>query len=345
MYTEKPIDIFLTWVDGADEEWLKEKEFYANKSDSSKRGGNDKARFESWDNLQYLFRAIEKNMPWVNKVYLITCGHLPKFLNINHPKLKIIKHTDYIPEEYLPTFNSNVIEMNLFRIEELSENFILFNDDTFPINPIEKKYYFKSDQVCDEAIERTLSANFRKSKTEIVYFHGLLNNIMILNNHFKKREVQKKNFIKWFHPSYGKKLLRNIALRYYYDFDYFTNPHEPQAYKKSTFRKIWELEGELLANASKNKFRDYTDISHYLVRYWQLCEGNFVPSPRKGKLFLANKKNYREIADVIREKRIDMICIGEMADDPEWDNYWPEIKREINAAFEEIFPNKSSFEL
>lgn len=344
MKEDKPIDLFLTWVDGDDEEWQKEKAFYANQNEMSRRGGNDKARFESWDNFHYLFRAIEKNMPWVNNIYLVTCGHLPKFLNVNHPKLKIIKHSDYIPEKYLPTYNSNVIEMNLFRIEELSENFILFNDDMFPLNKIEKNYYFKNNLVCDEAIERTLSANFRKSKTEIVYFHSLLNNMMILNNHFKKRDVQKKNFIKWFHPCYGKKLLRNIALHYYYDFDYFTNPHEPQAFKKSTFKKLWDLEGELLDLASKNRFRNYTDISQYLARYWQLCEGDFVPNPRKGKLYLANKNNYKDIADIIRNRKFDIICIGETADDPEWNTYWPEIKKEINVAFEEIFPDKSSFE-
>ena len=35
------------------------------------------------------------------------------------PKLKLVSHKDYIPAEYLPTFNSNVIELWLHKIPEL----------------------------------------------------------------------------------------------------------------------------------------------------------------------------------------------------------------------------------
>lgn len=61
----------------------------------------------------------------------MTWGHLPEWLDTSHPKLNIINHKDYIPEKYLPTFNSNVIELNLDRIEGLSEYFVNFNDDFF----------------------------------------------------------------------------------------------------------------------------------------------------------------------------------------------------------------------
>ncbi|WP_331836427.1 hypothetical protein [Erysipelothrix piscisicarius] len=73
---------------------------------------------------------------WVNNVYLITYGHLPDFLNVDHPKLKIINHTDYIPSDYLPTFSSHTIELNMHRIEGLSEHFVYFNDDMFLNQPM-----------------------------------------------------------------------------------------------------------------------------------------------------------------------------------------------------------------
>nr|WP_277750430.1 hypothetical protein [Latilactobacillus curvatus] len=31
--------------------------------------------------FKYWFRSIEKNAPWVNKVYLVTEDHLPEWLN------------------------------------------------------------------------------------------------------------------------------------------------------------------------------------------------------------------------------------------------------------------------
>ena len=60
-----------------------------------------------------------------------------------YPTIEVeVKTEEFIPKEYLPTFNSNVIEMNLHRIENLSEKFILFNDDLFilrKIKPIKKR--------------------------------------------------------------------------------------------------------------------------------------------------------------------------------------------------------------
>ena len=99
------IDVAIPWVDGNDPEWQKLKDQYsevksADKSDS---------RYRDWDNLIFLFRGIEKFWPWVNRVFLITCGQKPQWLNVNCEKLILVNHSDYIPKEYFPTFNSNTI--------------------------------------------------------------------------------------------------------------------------------------------------------------------------------------------------------------------------------------------
>ncbi len=57
-------------------------------------------------------------------------------------KINVVKHTDYIPAEFLPTFNSNVIEMNLHRLKDLSENFVLFNDDMLFLKRTTPDYFF-----------------------------------------------------------------------------------------------------------------------------------------------------------------------------------------------------------
>lgn len=56
-------------------------------------------------------------------------GQKPERLNENHPKLVLMNHKDYIPSDYLPTFNSQTIKLNLHRIPDLSEKFVLFIDD------------------------------------------------------------------------------------------------------------------------------------------------------------------------------------------------------------------------
>lgn len=57
---EEKIDIVVLWVDGNDEEWIKEKNKYSNL-----RGDSKVNRFRDCENLQYLFRGIDKYANWV----------------------------------------------------------------------------------------------------------------------------------------------------------------------------------------------------------------------------------------------------------------------------------------
>ena len=144
---KKPIDFVIIWVDGNDPKWRAVK----NQYDPNPEAGEDdqEVRYRDWDNLQYWFRAVEKYTPWVRKIHFVTWGHLPSWLNVNHPKLHIVNHKDYIPEEYLPTFNSHTIEMNLHRIKGLSEQFVYFNDDMFINKPMKPRDFFVHGKPCD----------------------------------------------------------------------------------------------------------------------------------------------------------------------------------------------------
>ncbi|MBR2185926.1 MAG: Stealth CR1 domain-containing protein, partial [Lachnospiraceae bacterium] len=54
------IDVVITWVDGNDPEWLKERRLYEKEINGNDDSGTDEVRFRDWDNLQYIFRGIEK---------------------------------------------------------------------------------------------------------------------------------------------------------------------------------------------------------------------------------------------------------------------------------------------
>ena len=127
-YNQSDIDFVLIWVDDSDIEWQKSKARY--KGEELKFNVND-VRYRDWGTLKYWFRAVEKYAPWVHKIHFVTCGHVPEWLNLNHPKLNFVKHEDYIPAEFLPTFSSHAIELNLHRIKGLANKFVYFNDDTF----------------------------------------------------------------------------------------------------------------------------------------------------------------------------------------------------------------------
>ncbi|MBE5871394.1 MAG: hypothetical protein E7294_09065 [Lachnospiraceae bacterium] len=335
---EQQVDIVLPWVDGADPVWRSLRTQYSKelgKNDSA----NTEIRYQSWDNLQYWFRAIETCMPWYHCIFLITCGHIPDFLNVDHPKLKIVKHEDYIPKKYLPTFNSNTIEMNLHRIKGLSENFVLFNDDLFPLRKIDETYYFKKNMPCDQAVESPIMP---VDIGDLSHWSCMVktNNLLIINKHFRKREVQKKNFFGWYNLKYGERLKRNIGLHYWNNFAGFHDPHMANAMKKSVLEKIWKAEPELLDMGSSNRFRGESDVSQYLIRYWQLCEGKFHPRKTLGKPFTVTVDNCRNIAEGIRRKEWQMVSLneGETGED------FRMIKREINSALADLYPEKSSFE-
>ncbi len=325
------IDLIIPWVDSRDPEWTEIFKVYRNNALLTNR-------YQSWDNLQYIFRGIEKCMPWVNKVFLVTWGHLPEWLDIGCKKIRVIRHDEYIPAEYLPTFNSNTIEMNYWRMPELSENFILFNDDLFPLRPISEEYYFKDGVPCEEAVETHFILKADKG-LDLQMNYACVNNMVILNRHFDKREVIEKNREKWFSPVYGERLQQNINLEYWNNFESFVYPHEAMPMKKSVLKEIWEAEPEMLDVGSRNRFRSCSDVTQRLITMWQICKGDFIPCKYQGKLYILDESNVDEAAEAIRERKYPIISLNE-AENADFSV----LKEKINREFEKLFPEKSSFE-
>ena len=124
------IDFVLPWVDGADLDWLAQKRKYENSGEpmsKSDADANADCRYRDFGLMRYWFRSVERYAPWVRKVFFVTCGQKPEWLDESCPRLRLVNHADYIPADYLPTFQSNTIELNLHRIPGLSERFVLFN--------------------------------------------------------------------------------------------------------------------------------------------------------------------------------------------------------------------------
>ncbi len=333
--SNSPIDIVIIWVDEKDPEWQKEKAKY----DAGHGFEASNMRFQCWDNLHLWFRAIETCMPWYNKIFLITCGHVPGFLKTDNKKLRLVRHDEYIPPKYLPTFNSRTIEMNIHRIPDLSENFIYFNDDVFPLMPIKEEYYFRDDMVCDEAVENIITTTSFGAVSKVTRY-AQVNNMFIINKYFKKREVQKKNWDKWYCEDYGDRLERTKACAYWYDFPGFYDPHLANAMKKSTLAHLWEIEPEALDAGSKERFRGAAGITQYLIRYWQLCTGEFYPRRTQGKVYFPTIDTYQDVVDAINNKSYPMISFNENCTPDEFEV----MKKAINAALESLFPHRSSFE-
>lgn len=134
------MDAVITYVDGQDPVWQKEYSDFVGKPVLAKR-------FRDWGTLKYLLRGIETYMPFIERVFLVVSSESQVPGWVDRTQLKIVCHRDIIPSHFLPVFNSTAIEMFLHRIEGLSEEFIYFNDDFFPLAPCEPSDFFSDGKI------------------------------------------------------------------------------------------------------------------------------------------------------------------------------------------------------
>lgn len=326
------IDFVIMWVDGNDPDWQKEKKEHENAEKGDKRN----IRYRDWENLQFWFRAVEKFAPWVNKIHFVTWGHLPEWLNIEHPKLNIVNHKDFLNENYLPVFNSRAIEINLQRIPNLEEKFVYFNDDMFITKSVDKNDFFKNGLPRDVAIP-----NPTPSTQRLGIGCAISNNMEIINTRFNKKKSIKKNFFKWYNFRYKKQIIASICMIPWKNFASFSSTHIPHSYLKSTFDEVWEKEFEVLTKTSQSRFRSKDNVNQWLMRYWQLASGNFEPrSVKDGKNFMLSDEN-EDAINAIKNQKYKLICLN---DTVKITNF-KKVKEDIKKAFEYILPEKSDFEM
>lgn len=329
------IDFVIIWVDGSDPEWKAERDRYSPDKNTDSRD----ERYRDWDNLMYWFRGAEKFAPWVRKIHFVTWGHLPPWLNTNHPKLNIVNHKDYIPEKYLPTFNANPIELNLHRIKGLSEKFVYFNDDVFIIKPVTEENFFKSGLPCDSAC-----LNAHCYSPELSFHFSPFRDIGMINKYFNIKDVIKAAPFKWINPIYGKELLRTLALLPCPRFPGMWQHHLASSFLKSTFEELWEKEYEELDETCCHKFRHMLDYNQWLFKEWQLAQNKFMPrsSSFGASMMLGYNDSCEKICSYIKKQKGHIISIndGKMTYEEFEKN-----KAMIKDAFISILPEKSEFEV
>ena len=328
MVTQR-IDFVITWINDDDSNWLNEKNKYL-----SEKATEDSfiRRYRNWGLLRYWFRGVEKFAPWVHKVHFVTFGHVPEWLNSGHEKLHIVKHSDFIPKKYLPTFNSNAIELFMHKIPGLAEQFVYFNDDVFVINKVGPEDFFKGGLPCDLAV---LGAVLPQDEdiTNIIF-----NNVKVINRFFNKTDLTIRQWRKVICACYGKLLFRTVCLYPFSKHTGFYDPHLGLPLTRNVFDTVWNKAPEELGETCGHKFRTPQDYSIWLMRYWNLAGGNFVPRSMPGRYFGIGDKN---LIPYIRCQKGSVVCCNDERDELDFEAE----KRKLAEAFVSILPEKSGFEL
>ncbi len=313
------IDMVYLWVDSSDEKWRKKKNKFLNNPENYDGEATCDGRFEQVDELKYALRSLEKNANWINHIYIITDGQVPKWLNLENERVSIVDHKEIFDNSKLPIFNSMAIETQLANIENLSEYFLYSNDDFFFYKKTDKKFFYNKNKL---PICRFIS-KFRKKRyvgqygINVVYSHDLL----------------------------SKKYNKNVP--------YFTH-HCIDAYKKSDVLSCIADFKEEYERVSKMRFREDNSIERTAYSYWAVMnkKGVFKKVPKRcaidsflakigitrfdSMLFANNKKG---IEKRLKKFKPHLFCI----------NDGEQCKREdrlrAKALLEKIFPEKSSFEI
>lgn len=337
------IDFIIPWVDGADTTWLASKHRYSNDASTSSQAidANSACRYHDNGLLRYWFRCVETFAPWVNIVHFVSCEQFPGWLNKNHPKLNIVNHSDFIPKEYLPTFNANTIEMNFHRIVNLEEKYVYFNDDTFLLNRISPEFYFFNDApILETDLRYTNKIGYNN------WSRLLFNDYCIIKENFDTERSIWANRRKWFNiKELGVKRAVKNFLCFYTNRTLPVNlyGHIPLPHLKSTLKELWDKCPEEMSQMCTHKFRTDDQINQWVLCAWNQAKGQFYPTrpQAKGRNISITSDNIDWICRIIRNQELPQVCLNENEQTMDADRCYELIRK----AFDEILPQKSSFEL
>ena len=317
---EKKCDLVYLWVDGNDPKIIEKRNFWLRKTNRPvNEQALNKCRFVDNEELKYSLRSVQMYAPWVNNIYIVTDNQIPKWLNTSHPKIHIVDHTEIMPKEALPTFNSSAIEACLHKIKGLSEHFIFSNDDMFFARPTDFHFFFDENGLPIFRLGKELpTPRGDMYYSMLTYSYGLINKDF--GTDFKKDPDHNIT-------PYLKSVIEECIEKYKDKFEYTTNCkfREKDNVQRTIYSAYGCVKGKCITKATKRK---------------SLLEKIILLVTKKPKresiYFDVGSKN---IIQKIKKYRPHLICINdtEKTSDDSRNNF--------KTVVEELFPQKSEFEL
>ena len=267
--TLQPIDLVYLWVDGNDPVWQDKRNKTIGVTEE-KSATNCDGRYANHDELLYSLRSAEKFAPWINHIYIVTDGQTPEWLDTNNPKVSIIDHSEIMPAEALPCFNSSAIEHFLWRIPGLSEHFLYANDDMYFGRTVESSDFFAPDGL------PYIRQNRRPFRRPLLWLKSKISGKKMSHyNHIVQNAAEL--IASYYGKYYGAKAHHNI-----------------DAYLKSDFEYTYRLFLEQLEPTFSNHMRSDNDIPRHFEKLRNA----------KPMLFCMNDSEYATEADRIRSKEV-----------------------------------------
>lgn len=184
--TDEDIDAVYTWVNDNDYRWKNKKNIFYNLLSNDNiyyQESFSDNRFRNHNELYFSILSIKKFAPWIRNIFIITDDQIPNLDSFD--RITVIDHKQIVDKEYLPTFNSHVIEAHLHNIPGLSNNFIYLNDDVFLAKQLKKQHFFRKNGLASIFLaNRSISSQYAKGFPTAT-LQASLNSIKLINKHFK----------------------------------------------------------------------------------------------------------------------------------------------------------------
>lgn len=243
-----PVDVVFTWVNDKDPRW--QEKYNAEKNIGVEHHGQyatDAARFSNHNELYFSVQSVIKFLPWIRNIYIITDDQQPGWIN-EFPSVKVVDHREIIDPEFLPTFNSHVIEAHLHKIPELAEHFIYFNDDVFVARALPKGHFFKSNGI----------ASVFPAKKDLSEMRSRGVTTPTLNASFHVSELLERDL--------GERIETPLV-------------HTYVPLRKSMFENVWSNYHDQIREFLPHKFRTDQDLNlaTFFVPWFSYLKGNAVP--------------------------------------------------------------------
>ena len=314
------VDVVLTWVNGSTPE---------HRAQLAEHGYTWAGGYRDYGTLRYALRSLERHMPWLRHVVLVTNGETPAWLNASAPRLRLVTHADIFEHAAadLPTFNSNAIEANLHRIPGLADCLLYLNDDMFLGADVRPDTFFDAHGRPRVDVAPALVAPAAAAARVSTWHSSVLHSNALLHAHYYRAtdsRGRRAAAVPHRYPSHTCYAMRRDVLR-------AVHAHWPAETRRTSahrFRADDDLAVPFLQmNVALEEFG--ATVAH---RPDRLAYGTWSPDAR------ANDATWQRLWAVPRL----CMCLNDRLDPS------PASQREIarlNTLFQQRFPVPSSFEL
>jgi glycerophosphoryl diester phosphodiesterase len=135
-----PFDLVYLWANNT-KEWSRQRNLVQKELGQTVTGWSPT---RDNDELKLSLRSVEKNLPWIRNIYILSNGQKPSWMDLKHPRLKFVD-TDKLLRQLngtTPNFNSHSIYLASGFIDHISEIYLQMDDDFIIGQPLPPDFFF-----------------------------------------------------------------------------------------------------------------------------------------------------------------------------------------------------------